>query len=315
MTDHSQLGKIDNTQLEERIADFLKSKSNESFVKIMEQLEKSVVYLPAMMPENLDKETTEALKTGRGAKLPKDAKVIPCLLKKENGEQALPVFSGPKHIPVEKRSPAVMALPFFTCVSMALANAEKVGAIVLNPFTNNIILPPQILEVAQKRSKMAQTKTVKLTEAQFHQFAHGRLAYELLPVFLYEKQKEGLEELQAQEGKFILSLFASIYPKEVKVPYGEDDFSLMTLNVTDNLQITRIDMPEKNDAKGACVRIYAVLKRDTNELEYYTIENTENGMAIGRVYADRKHEIIKEAPDNGAEIETIMNLASGEGSI
>lgn len=311
MPDNSQLDKIDNSQLEALIVEFLKSKNNESFIKIMEQLEKSVVYLPAMMPENLDQETMESLKTGKGIKLPKDAKVVPCLLKKENGEQALPVFSMPKHIPPERRSPALMALPFFTCVSMAMANAGKVSAIVLNPFTNNIILPPQILEVAQKRSKMAQMKTVKLTEAQFHQFAQGRVAYELLPVFLHEKQLEGLEKLQSEEGKFFLSLYASIYPKELKVPYGEDDFSLMTLNVTDNLQLTRIDMPERNAAKGTCVRIYVVFKRDAQQIEYYTIEMTESGTAIGKVYADRKHEIIEEAPDNGAEIETIMNLASG----
>lgn len=98
--------------------------------------------------------------------------------------------------------------------------------------------------------------------------------------------------------------------KEVKVPYAEDDFSLMTLNVTENLQITRIDMPEKNIAKELCLRIYVVWKRATETLEYFTIEKVENGNEVGRVYADRTHEIIAHAPDNGTEIEMIMNLYS-----
>lgn len=301
--------KIDNSGLEDAIQAFMQDKTNENFVKIMEQLEKAFVYLPIMMPDNLDKETMEALKTGSGAKVPKDTKIVPCLLKKESGEQALPIFSSQLQIPEKQKSPAVVALPFFTCVSMAMANTEKVQAVVLNPFTQNIILPKQILEVADKRSKMMQTKTVKLTQPQFHQFAHRRLAYELLPVFLYEKQKEGLEKLQKEGAALLISLLSSIYPKEIKVPDTGDDFSLMTLNVTENLQITRIDMPEKNVETGSCLRIYAVWIQDTESVDYYTIEKEEQGNAIGRVYADRKHELLKEAPDNGAEIETIMNLA------
>ena len=35
------------------------------------------------------------------------------------------------------------------------------------------------------------------------------------------------------------------------------------------------------------------------------------GNDIGRVNEQKKHEVIEKAPDNGAEIETIMNLASG----
>ena len=75
---------IDNSKLEEAVQSFMQSKTNENFVKVMEQLEKAVVYLPAMMPDNLDKETIEALKAGNGAKVPKDTKIVPCLLKKES---------------------------------------------------------------------------------------------------------------------------------------------------------------------------------------------------------------------------------------
>ena len=127
---------------------------------------------------------------------------------------------------------------------------------------------------------------------------------------MYEKGYEGLEQLQNEEGKFILSLFTSVYPKEIKVPYNEDGFSFMTLNVTDNLQITRVDMPDKNLIQGMCSRIYIVWKRDSKELYYYTIEKGEEGSAIARVYADRKHEIVEPVPENGAEIEAIMNLVS-----
>lgn len=303
---------IDNSLLEQAVETFAKDRTKENFVKIMEHLEKAVVYVPTMMPDNLDQETMDSIRGGKGVKLPKDAKILPCLLKKESGEQALPIFSSVKQVPPDKKSPAIMALPFFNCVSMAMANKEKVQAVVLNPFTQNVTLPPQILEIAQKRGQAAKPQKVKLTEKQFHQMAHGLVAYQLLPVFLHEKQQEGLERLQQEEGKFLTSLYSSVYPKEIRMPYGEDDFSLLTLNVTEDMQITRIDMPEANLNKGLCCRIYVVWKREAGELLYYTIEKAENGNTIGRIYADKKHESIEAAPDNGAEIETIMNLAANQ---
>lgn len=302
---------IDNKQLEAVLEIFVKDRSQDNFVKLMELVEKSVLLVPALMPENLDEEVMKQARSGKGVELPKDARVTPCLIKKESGEQALPVFSSQKHILMEKKSPAVLALPFFACVSMVMSNADKVDTIVLNPFTQSIVLSKQILEVALKRSRKPQTKTVKLTEKQFHELAHRRITYELLPVFLYEKQREGLEQLQKEEGSFLLERYTSVYPKEIKVPYTEDDFSLMTMNVTDSLQITRIDMPEKNMVKGLCCRIYVVWNKDTESIEYYTIEKAEKGNEIGRVYADRRHEVIGPVPENGAEIETIMNLSSG----
>ncbi len=301
--------KVDNSKLEAAVETFAKDRSKENFLKIMEQLEKAVLFVPAMMPDNLDKETMESIREGKGTKLPKDAKILPCLLKKESGEQALPVFSSLKQVPADKKSPAVMALPFFNCVALAMANKAQVQAVVLNPFTQNVTLPQQILEVAHKRGQAPQTKTVKVTEKQFHQLAHGRVAYEILPSFLFGKQKEGLEQLQKEEGRLLTSFYTAIYPKEIRMPYAEDDFSLMTLNVTDDMQITRIDMPEANLGKGLCVRIYAVFKREAEEILYYTIEQAEKGNVIGRILPVKKHENIGEAPDNGAEIETIMKLA------
>ncbi len=308
--------KIDNSKLEAAVEVFAKERTNENFVKVMELLEKAVLYVPAMMPENLDQETMNGMREGKGVRLPKDAKVIPVLLQKESGEHALPLFSSLKQVPKERRSPAILALPFFNCVAMAMANREKVQLVVLNPYTDNIILPPQILEVAMKRAQQIQSgaaqqsRTVKLTEKQFHQLANGMMAYTALPSFLFDKQKEGLEQLQREEGAFLVSLYAEIYPKEIKMPYGEDDFSLLTLNVTEDMQITRIDMPEEKPEKGLCCRIYVVWKRAEEEISYYTIERVENGNMIGRILPDKKHVRIEEAPGS-AEIETIMNLARG----
>ena len=82
----------------------------------------------------------------------------------------------------------------------------------------------------------------------------------------------------------------------------------MTLNLTDTIQLTRLDLPDETNKKGLCYRVYAVFKRDTEEVLYYTMEKTQDGNVIAKVTQDGKHEVLEPAPENGAEIEAIMGL-------
>lgn len=305
--------KIDNKALEEAIAAFRSDKERDSYVKVMELLEKSIVIVPAIPPKDIDPELMEQLKAGKPVQFPKETKIVPCLLRKETGEQALPIFTSPEQIPEDKKSPMVMAMPFMGVVSMAAANQDKVEEVVVNPFTGMMVLNKAVLEIAEKRRKAAgQIKTVQLTQEQFQDFAHNRVALFLLPKYLFEQKEEGLKKLQQEEGAFLLQLYDEVYPKGKKSGCRAEDFSLMTLNLSDTMQLTRLDMPDETNKKGLCYRVYAVFKRDTQEVLYYTLENTQDGSVIARVTQDGKHEMVEPAPDNGAEIEAIMSLSAKE---
>ena len=52
--------KINNQALEEAIAAFAKDREQDKYVKVMELLEKSMVLMPAMPPQNLDAEIGRA---------------------------------------------------------------------------------------------------------------------------------------------------------------------------------------------------------------------------------------------------------------
>lgn len=304
--------KLDNTKLEAAAAEFVKDRQKEKYAGLMELLERAVVLVPTLAPQGLDEETQKMMQQGRQVQLPKDAKIMPCLLRKENGEQIFPIFTSVAQIPKEKKSPAVVAMPFFSCVAMVMSNQEKVETIVLNPFTHNVVLPKAILEVADKRrNAIQQTKTIKMTEKQFQELVRNRVVLYLLPRYLFEHKEEGMRNLQKEEGNFIVQFYRDAYPegKKDSVAVTPDDFSVMTLNLTDNMLMTRVDMPSGKAKKGECYRIYAVLLRDAQEVLYYTFEKTEEGDYIGRITPDGKHELIEPAPDNGAEIEAVMNLA------
>lgn len=305
--------KIDNKALEEAIAAFRSDKERDSYVKVMELLEKSIVLVPTMPPKDIAPELMEQLKAGKPVQFPKETKIVPCLLRKETGEQALPIFTSPGQIPEDKKSPMLMAMPFMGVVSMAAANQDKVEEVVVNPFTGMMVLNKSILEIAEKRRKAAgQMKTVQLTPEQFRDFAHNRVSLFLLPKYLFEHKEEGLKKLQQEEGAFLLQLYDEVYPEGKKSGHRAEAFSLMTLNLTDTIQLTRLDMPDETNKKGLCYRVYAVFKRDTEEVLYYTLENTQDGNVIARVTPDGKHEVVEHAPDNGAEIEAIMSLAAKE---
>lgn len=305
----------DNSILEQAADTFIKEKTKDNFVRMMEELEKANILLPAMFPEEMDEETKAMIRTGQSIKVSKDTKIAPFLLKKESGEQVLPVFSSGRHIPKERRSPALLNMPFLNCVNMALSNSDKISAVVLNPFTQNIVVGKEMLEVAHKRGRMASAKAVKVTEQQFHYLAHRRFSYETLPKFLFSGSKEALEKLHREEGRLLVSLCASLYPEKLKLPYGSEAFSTMTLNITDNLQITRIDLPEQFVTVGSCIRAYAVWKRDSETLLYYTVEKAQDivkkveTQRLGGILPDGSHADFGEMPDNGAELERIMNLA------
>lgn len=298
--------RIDNKVLEEAIEVFRADKERESYVKVMELLEKSIVLVPTMQPEDLSPELTEKMQAGKPVLLPKETKVVPCLLRKDTGEQALPIFTSQEKIPPEKKSPALIAMPFMSCVAMVTANQDKVAEVVVNPFTGMMILNRSILEIAEKRRQAVQT--MQLTPEQFRDFAYNGVALSLLPKYLFEQKEEGLKKLQQEEGAFLLQFFEEIYPKGKKIDCRAEDFSLMTLNLTDTIQLTRLDLPDETNKKGMCYRVYAAWKRDTEEVLYYTLENTKDGKYIAKVKQDGKHELVEPVPDNGAEIEAIMNL-------
>ena len=85
---------------------------------------------------------------------------------------------------------------------------------------------------------------------------------------------------------------------------------MMTLNITETVQITRVDMPDESVKRGMCYRVYAVWKRDTKEVLYYALEQTKDGKNIAKITPDGKHEVVEPVPDNGAEIEAVMSLVT-----
>lgn len=301
-----------NEQLESYISEFAETKDKDVFVKMMGVLENAVVFIPAIPPAEAPEEIKELAKSGKPIPITKEYQPIPCLLKKPDSDlNTIPIYTSKDKIPEDRKSPMLITMPFKGCVGMIMANGEKIHDIVVNPFTDNVTLTRQLIEIADKRFRQlaAGPKTVQLTEKQFHQFAHLRVAYEMLPKFFFAAPEKAFDELREKQEAFLVDMYQAVYPKDKISPYLEDDFSVMTLTLSDELQLTRIDLPEINLAKDLAVRIYVTLQNQ-KEIGYFMVKigDRETGNTIGRIYPNGKQENLGPAPDNGAEIEMIMNF-------
>ena len=304
---------LDNAQLEVAAAEFVRDRQKDKYAKVMEILEKSTVLVPVMQLQGLDEESKRLMQENKFVQLPKETRIQPCLLRRDTGGHALPIFTSFGQIPQDKRGNGLVAIPFQVCLSMVMSNQDRIENMALNPFTHNITLPKEVLEVAVNRRNVNQnSKTIQVTEKQFWQIVHNRVAIYLLPKYLFEHKEEGLARLQREEGAFLLQFYKDSYPENKKesVTDSPEDFSVMTLNITEDMQVTRVDMPDRANNKGMCYRVYTVWMRKAREILYYTLEKTAQGNYIGKVTSDGKHELVEPAPDNGAEIETVMNLAT-----
>ncbi len=304
---------LGNAQLEALAEEFAKDRQKEKYAAVMGVLESSTVLVPIMPLQGLDEETKRLMREGKPVRLPQNAKITPCLLRKESGEQLFPIFTSAAQIPPERRNTGVLSMPFQVCLSMVMSGQAQVTTMVLNPFSHNMVIPKEILEVAVKRRDAAgQPQTIRVTEKQFAKLVYDRVAFQLLPQYLFAQGEEGIGKLQGEAGQLLLNLCRECYPAERKeaAAVTAEDFSVMTMNVTENMQLIRVDMPEEKDKQGACYRIYVTRMQDTKEVRYYTLERSGQGDQIGRVMPDLRHETVAPAPENGAEIEAVMALAA-----
>ena len=82
------------------------------------------------------------------------------------------------------------------------------------------------------------------------------------------------------------------------------------MQVSDTLQIVRIDLPSVQPMEESVLRIYLAVK-DEKELRYYVVQRTaqKEENRILRIYEDKHQEVLMTLDDYGSEISEIMSLA------
>ena len=135
----------------ELIKDFMINKNEYNFKTVMSCLRDSDVYISARMvfSEEDQKRFAQAKK---GEKvIPKDkVKLNPGLLKTKDGKVYFPVFTMEEKIPEDqKKNAPALKIPFMECIKMVLG-VPSTEAMVVNPFSENLLLNKNNLEIISK---------------------------------------------------------------------------------------------------------------------------------------------------------------------
>lgn len=291
---------VKNEKLEELVKQYTDEKNADNLNALIEELRKCRLLVPANINE--------------------EKKPVPCMLNSKDKGMYFPVYTALKQIPQSPRSEAIINMPYLAVNEMTAQQQENLGGVAINPFTDNLIfkmpLVLRIQEVEKKRRKIAKQggepkkKTLQLTPEQYLQFERRQFEFGFLPKRFFEQGQAFMDELCEKKEEYIDQLFEEAYQEKRRYPYLPEDFSVMVMNIAEDLLIVRVDLPAQDMAAPSCLRIYLAWNEVAGSGRYLTIETVKDSKErkLGELTLDWKKVDHGVAPVEGAELQYVIDL-------
>lgn len=291
---------VKNEKLEELVKQYTDEKNADNLNALIEELRKCRLLVPANINE--------------------EKKPVPCMLNSKDKGMYFPVYTALKQIPQSPRSEAIINMPYLAVNEMTAQQQENLGGVAINPFTDNLIfkmpLVLRIQEVEKKRRELAKQggepkkKTLQLTPEQYLQFERRQFEFGFLPKRFFEQGQAFMDELCEKKEEYIDQLFEEAYQEKRRYPYLPEDFSVMVMNIAEDLLIVRVDLPTQDMAAPSCLRIYLAWNEVAGSGRYLTIETVKDSKErkLGELTLDWKKVDHGVAPVEGAELQYVIDL-------
>lgn len=291
---------VKNEKLEELVKQYTDEKNADNLNALIEELRKCRLLVPANINE--------------------EKKPVPCMLNSKDKGMYFPVYTALKQIPQSPRSEAIINMPYLAVNEMTAQQQENLGGVAINPFTDNLIfkmpLVLRIQEVEKKRRELAKQggepkkKTLQLTPEQYLQFERRQFEFGFLPKRFLEQGQAFMDELCEKKEEYIDQLFEEAYQEKRRYPYLPEDFSVMVMNIAEDLLIVRVDLPAQDMAAPSCLRIYLAWNEVAGSGRYLTIETVKDSKErkLGELTSDWKKVDHGVAPVEGAELQYVIDL-------
>lgn len=293
-TDPNMTLDVKNEDVEAQIGRYLEEKTGENLNALIELMRTRRVLVPANLNE--------------------EQKPVPCLINSPKNGMYLPIYTSKKEIPQEPKSAAIINMPFLAANNLVFQQNEEVGGIVINPFTQNLIfkraLVEKIEEVEKKRKEQPQPKKMQLTPEQYMLFERKQFEFGFLPKRFFEQGRQMMDELCEKKEDYIDQFFEECYQQKRMYPYLPEDFSVMVMDLSDDLLIVRVDLPTRDMGVPSCFRVYFAWNNAAGDGRYFTIERTQEPgkHLLGEFQKDWKHVDYGEAPAEGAELQRVLAI-------
>ena len=233
----------------------------------------------------------------------------PCALKNNEEELFVPIYTSKEQIPREPKSAAILNLSFLAVVKMAANQEMKVSGIAVNPFTHNMILKRALIQrIMEVEEKGAQTKKLELTPEQYVVFEKIQFQRGFLPKTFFENPEQTMERILEEKENCIDALFEEAFREQRMYPYLPEDFSVMIMNVSEELTVVRVDYPNRDMGEGVSIRTYLAWNKATEAGKYFMIESVKpEEFVICEVDKDLNRIDHGPAPVEGAELQFVID--------
>lgn len=289
---------VNNDKLEELVKRYTAEKNGENLNTLIEEIRKCRLLVPANLNE--------------------EKRPIPCMLNSREKGTYFPIYTSRQQIPKAPASEAIINMPFLAINEMTAAQEENLAGIAINPFSENLIfkmpLVKKIQEIEKTRQSAPKKKTMQLTPEQYLKFERRQFEFGFLPKRFFEQGKALIDELCEKKEECVDQLFEEAYQEKRRYPYLPEDFSVMVMNIAEDLLIIRIDLPNQDMADPSCLRIYLVWNDLKGKGRYFTIETVKDSKEhhLGELAEDWEKLDHGIAPVEGAELQYVIDMVQNK---
>lgn len=292
---------IDNARLEEAMQVYMKDQDKEHLVQLAYAIQNTKLFVPAMAVQKQ-----------------KQGGFQPYIFKNGDGDMYMPAFTSMKKFPNNQKYQAMLKIQYKQCVSMLLDNPTLVQGIVLNPYSDNLTLKSQMLELSRKveQSEKAAPKAYSVKTDDFRMIVRHNVEFHKIPEKLFAQKLEFIRTLNEE---MLCELYKEPYTEvgqEAQYPYTKDSFEMMELSIREDLSIMQIIAPSKYLYQTNCRELYIVWNPQTEQIGYYVIEKgmdtEEIKFHLDAFKEDGTWEKLEAAPADGNVMNRVMELFGGE---
>lgn len=293
-----KMNDIDNTKLEEAMQAYMEEPDQEKLIKLVYAIQETKLFVPAM----------EVQKKGG---------FQPYVIKNAQGDMYMPAFTSIKKFPQNQKYQGMLKIQYKQCVSKLLDHPTLVQGIALNPFSDNLMLKSQMLELSRKVEQGAKDapKAYSVKTDDFRMVVRYNVEFHKIPEKLFAEKTAFIHSLTEE---VLCDLYKEPYievGQEKQYPYTNDSFEMMELNIRDDLSMIQVIAPSAYLYQTNCRELYIVWNPLTDQVGYYAVEKgldtEEVKFHLSVVREDGSKEKLEEAPSDGNVMNRIMELFGG----
>lgn len=294
-----KMNDIDNSKLEAAMKAYAQDPDKDNLVKLVMAIKDTKLFVPARA-------------------IPEKGGFQPYVIKNQEGEMYMPAFTAQAKLPKDQKYQGVLKLAYKQCASMLLDNPTLVQGIALNPFSENLLLKVQMLELTRKverhemEVRQQKPKAMQIKADDFRMVTRHNTEFHEIPEKLYAGKREFIESLSED---VLCELYREPYVQMGQAghySFTRDSFEIMDLNIRDDLNVIQIVAPAQYLYRTNCRELYIVWNPQTERICYYVIakgaKDEKDGFYLDVVKEDGSWEQLEDAPAEGSIINRVMEL-------